>query len=182
MRVDLLYPEECAAIERALKGQYKTIWIIGLSTGLRISDILRLRLSDFEKDRFYIKEKKTGKLRRVYVRKRTRKAVNDYIQTRSSVCSDKLFSVSRQAVWESFKRAGRRAEIHKNIGTHTMRKSYSVGHLRKGFDLDDLQHRLNHSKVCDTIGYITSNSALGLDEYGRKRRTKRKARTQKGKK
>lgn len=182
MRVDLLYPEECAAIERALRGQYKLIWIIGLSTGLRISDILRLKSSDFEKERFYIKEQKTGKWRRVYVRKRTRKAVHEYLQTRSSVSTDRLFSVSRQAVWESFKRAGRRAEISKNIGTHTMRKSYSVGHIGKGFDITDLQRRLNHSRISDTIGYVTPNSALGLDEYGRKRRTKRKARTQKGKK
>ena len=180
MRVDLLYPEECAAIERALRGQYKVIWVIGLSTGLRISDILRLRTSDFEKDRFYIREQKTGKLRRIYVRKRTRKAVHEYLQNRTNVSSDKLFSVSRQAVWESFKRAGRRAEISKNIGTHTMRKSYSVGHIGKGFDIADLQRRLNHSRMSDTIGYITPYSALGLDEHGRKRRTQREARKKKG--
>lgn len=174
MRVDLLYPEECAAIEGALKGQFKVIWIIGLSTGLRISDILRLKPQDFARDRFYIREQKTGKLRRVYVRKKVRKVVRDFATSRSISDSDYLFKASRQAVWCGFKRAAHRAEINKNVGTHSMRKSYSLAHIRKGYDISDLQSRLNHSRLGDTIGYITSNEALGIDETGHKRRKTRK--------
>ena len=174
MRVDLLYPDECAAIERALKGQFRVIWIIGLSTGLRISDILMLKPQNFKGDRFYIREKKTGKLRRVYVRKKVKKVVEDFAASRSINDNDYLFSASRQAVWCGFKRAAHRAEIKKNIGTHSMRKSYSIAHIRKGYDISDLQSRLNHSRLGDTIGYITSNEALGIDETGHKcRKTKK---------
>lgn len=180
MRVDLLFPDECALIEGALKGQTKVIWIVGLSTGLRISDILKLKPGDFDKDRIYIKEQKTGKVRRVYVRKNVRRVVKDFAKARAIGSSDRLFTISRQAVWESFKRASQRAEIHKNVGTHTMRKSYSLEHIRKGFDITDLQNRLNHSRLGDTIGYITSNEALGIDETGhKKRKSRKKARSKK---
>ena len=85
---------------------------------------------------------------------------------------DNLFDVSRQSVWKAFKKAANRAEINTNIGTHTMRKTYSKKYIEKGHNLLELQQRLNHSKIIDTIGYITSNSDLGLDNTGRKKTKK----------
>lgn len=174
MRVDILTREECERIRGTLRGHFRLIWDVGSTTGLRVSDILRLRACDFQKERIYVKEQKTGKLRRVYLRKNVREEVNEYIRANGIKPHSQVFAISRQIVWNSFKRAAKRAGIKKNIGSHSMRKVYSVQHIEKGYDISDLKERLNHSKLVDTIGYLTPNEALGLDEYGRKQNKRAK--------
>lgn len=176
MRVDILNKEQSEQILRYLDLPHSLIWEIGISTGLRISDILTLKANDIIKQYAYIREKKTGKKRRIYVRKSIRLKAMHFIEINHIKPYEKVFLISRQAVWKAFKRASRKAGIATNVGTHSMRKTYSSAYLTKGYTVADLQNRLNHSMVGDTIGYITSNATLGLDEHGeRKKRSKRNA-------
>ena len=174
MRVDLLTDTEAFAIERQLHGQPRLIWLIGCSTGLRVSDILRLQVYQLKKQRLSIKEQKTGKRRRLYIRRKIIEEVLQYQNENNLSDVDLLFNITRQGVWKAFKKAASLAGVQRNIGSHSMRKNYALAHIRKGFDLYDLKERLNHSHLSDTIGYITSNIDLGLDEKGKPRRKGRK--------
>lgn len=159
MRVDILNDNQIKELCKKLKLPHSLIWEIGYTTGLRISDILSMKVKQFYKPNAYVKEKKTGKTRRVYLRKAIREKAIQYAEKNKKTQNERLFKVSRQAVWKAFKRAS--VGINRNVGTHSMRKSYSKKYLKR-HNIYELKKRLNHSILNDTIGYITTNEDLGL--------------------
>ena len=138
MRIDVISSDEAARVQSELKGQYRLIWMIGCATGLRISDILALRVEQLLSDRTTVREIKTGKSRRIYVRKKIRLEVGKYQEEHSIAAGKPLFTVSRQSVWEAFKQAAARAGLRRNVGTHSMRKCYASAYVKKGFGVYDL--------------------------------------------
>lgn len=174
MRVDILTVEQSNEILRYLDLPHSLIWEIGTSTGLRISDILSFKVSDFYKRTVYVREKKTGKRRRIYLRKHIREQGILYAKKMGYKKDSNIFRITRQGAWKAIKRATQKAHISTNVGTHSMRKTYSKNYILKGYSAQDLQNRLNHSRLNDTIGYLTLNSDLGLDDNGRKKRKGRK--------
>lgn len=167
MRVDILSKADALRVRECIRApDVLLIWDIGTSTGLRISDILNIKACQLLKPDAYIKEQKTGKLRRIYVRKNIRCRVKRMIDNGKAPQS-KLFTVSRCQVWRDIKKAAEKAGVETNVGTHTMRKTYAKIYA-KTHGINALQRRLNHDKLGDTLGYITSNTDLGLDKYGRR--------------
>lgn len=176
MRVDILDKTDCEKIADCLQGEMLLIWQIGISTGLRISDILNLKAYQLIKSDIRIHEKKTGKRKRIYISVAIRASVKQMIVKRNIQPYEKVFTVSRQTVWRALKRASVKAGVKTNVGTHTMRKSYSKAYIDKGHSIYELQKKLNHHKFQDTIGYITDNKTLGLDEQGKEVKHGRKNR------
>ena len=81
--------------------KYYTIFLIAISSGLRISDVLGLNISDV-KDRDYVEihEKKTGKYKRFPLNKMVQNAIKSYLIDRekrlieSVTFSEYLYMVS----------------------------------------------------------------------------------------
>lgn len=173
MRVDILTSEQAARVRSCIRSpDVRIIWDIGVSTGLRVSDILTLKASKLTKPDCYLREQKTGKIRRIYIRKSIRSYFMAKIESGAMCPQSRAFSISRSQVWRDIKNAGERAGVKTNIGSHTMRKTYAKTYAKKR-GVYELKKRLNHDKLSDTIGYITSNSDLGLDERGCPRKRKR---------
>lgn len=122
----------------------------------------------------WVRERKTHKRRRIYIQQNIRSQVAEYAARHDLQPNSKIFSVSRQTVWKHIKKAADIEGISTNVGTHTMRKTYSRAYIDKGYSLDDLHERLNHTHLSDTIGYITSNKQLGLDSAGKQRKRGKK--------
>ena len=174
IRVDYLSKEQRKAVADRLQGQYLIIWEIGCSTGLRISDILCLTVRQLTRQYTWVTERKTHKRRRIYIQQNIRSRVAEYAAKHDLQPDSKIFTVSRQTVWKHLKRAAELENICTNVGTHTMRKTYSRAYINKGYSLDDLHERLNHTHLSDTIGYITSNQQLGLDSKGKQKKRGKK--------
>jgi site-specific recombinase XerC len=141
-----------------LKEPYRTIYIIGTSNGLRVSDVIALKKERLSKAKPTIKEIKTGKSKRLYIPSKAR----DYIDTLCTLstndyvfCSkSKSGHISRQAVFKAFKKAATAAGVTDNIGTHTMRKNYAHREYEKSHDLNKVQKKLNHSNPAESALYI----------------------------
>ena len=103
--------------------------VIGLNTGLRIGDIVRLKVGDFKGEYLYLTEGKTSKRKRI--------AVN------TEICQ----------VWRWFKEAKKKCRIRYNIGTHTMRKSLGRK-VNKKHGTDVAQIILGHNNQRDTLQYL----------------------------
>lgn len=161
MRVDKLTKAQAASITDYLRPPYKMIWEIGITTGLRVSDILQLTYHQIQQRDVRIRERKTDKIRRIYIRKHIAQDIALYCIRHKIIDDDRVFAVSRQQVWRAFKRAGARAGIDVNIGSHTMRKTYSALYIQSGHSIRDLQQRLNHDNITDTINYLLSNNEIG---------------------
>lgn len=142
-------------LDKELQSPYSEIWEIGCSTGLRVSDIISLKVGQIRKEKPTIREQKTGKAKRIYIPKRTRdklikrvshKEDNDYVFSSQS----KSGHLTRQAVFKAFKKAG--AGV--NVGTHTMRKNYALKMAHKGKGLQYVQKKLNHQNLGETLLYL----------------------------
>jgi integrase len=131
---------------------------MGINTGLRISDLLPLRVCDVRKqDYIILKEKKTGKQKRFPINNDLMAEILEYTKTMTD--NDYLFPsqkgghLERVRAYEILKEAGDKAGIGE-IGTHTMRKTFGYHFYKKHKDVAMLQKIFNHSAPSVTLRYI----------------------------
>lgn len=137
------------------------MYAIGIYMGLRISDILPLRVRDAKRQYFYFREKKTGKEKRIPINRFIRKLLDDYIQDKKDF--ECLFHspgrpgnqpITRQQAYNIISEAGKRFGIRDGIGTHTMRKTFGYHYYKKTHDVATLMYIFNHSSESMTLRYI----------------------------
>ena len=139
------------------------VFEFGLNSGLRISDILRLKVNQVLDDYISIREQKTGKLKKFPVNKELRKAINEYLNERELNLNDFLFksvrnyldvNIHRSQVGRIFKKAAKNAGITSHVSTHTMRKTFGYHYYKQTKDIVLLQKIFNHSSTHITLRYI----------------------------
>ena len=145
--------------------------VLGLNFALRISDLLKIRVSDvydpdmYPRNRLILREKKTNKENFLAITNSSRDALIDYVKlTRIKFSKDYLFK-SRQGGNRPIDRIQAYRILNKiadkvglsdiNVGTHTLRKTYGY-HVFKRFDLslDQIMLKLNHQSIQSTKRYI----------------------------
>ena len=146
-------------LDKFLKSPYLEIWQIGCATGLRISDIITLKVSQIKTEKPTIHEQKTGKSKRIYIPRKVRAELLKKCADKSDddfVFSSKSSSghLTRQAVFKAFKKASKTAQTKKNIGTHSMRKNYALKQYQKEHNLKYVQTKLNHDNMAETALYL----------------------------
>ena len=157
---DVRRVKQCA--ERMGQQQYLLI-LLGLNTGLRISDLLQITVGDM-RDRGYIvrREQKTGKQTEIRIHPAV---VASIVQMTATRASGELIFASRQAhrhgrpidrstAYRWVEEACRRAGIKGPIGCHTLRKTYGYHFYEQYHDIVTLMHHFNHSSESITLRYI----------------------------
>lgn len=126
--------------------------------GMRIGDVLRLRLSDIIVDggryRLNITEEKTGKRRTFTVPNAIYQFFCDYAQENHIGPNERLFDVSVRQVQHHLKLVCD-ALGYTNISTHSFRKWYATDiYEASGHDIVLVQELLQHSSTAITRRYI----------------------------
>ncbi|WP_437131252.1 site-specific integrase [Peptostreptococcus russellii] len=136
------------------------LFMLGIYTGLRISDILNLRISDVhEKDFIKIKEQKTNKQKIIMVNPILKKALAEYTADKDKddfvIRSRETYnkSISRVRAYQILKEIGNIFGI-KNLGTHSMRKTWGYHYYKQTKDIALLQKAFNHASPAITLRYI----------------------------
>lgn len=135
------------------------LFLLGIYTGLRIKDILKLRVRDVEGWSIYIKEGKTGKMNEIFMPNELKRAIRSYIKGKPK--NEYLFK-SREGknrpitVSMAYAIMRRIAEEFKldRIGCHSLRKTYGYHHYKQYGDVVALMESLNHSDPKITLRYI----------------------------
>lgn len=138
-----------------------TIFVFGIFTGLRISDILNLKVSDVKgKLKTDIVEKKTGKKRTLNLMQLTNQIIT-YLNEEHDGESEWLFSSPRDssrplASHQFYKIMQKTADLLEldYVGTHTLRKTFAYFYYKRTKDLTTLMKILNHSSQSVTLKYI----------------------------
>jgi site-specific recombinase XerD len=151
-------------MKRTLQGRDNCLFIMGINVGLRISDLLDLKIGDvLDKDTVTIKEEKTGKARTFQVNKAAQAAIRDYVGTLKDYKSNwYLFQsrkgenkpITRIAAWQTLNNAALKCGIKSKVGTHTLSKTFGYWAYKQGIDVTLLQQIFNHSAPSITLRYI----------------------------
>lgn len=171
-------------IRTVLKGQSvrnELLFILGINVGLRISDILKLKLSDLVKpNRKTVKEyvtiieKKTSKTKKFYLGDIVVKLIENYLKEYSELDLDSYVFKSRKGTnspitrQQAYRILNDAAEvvgiierdpntgiiISGEIGTHTLRKTFGYHAYQNGTSLELLMDIFNHSSKSQTLRYI----------------------------
>lgn len=142
------------------------LFLIGINSGLRISDILKLKVLDVKnKDYIEITEQKTGKYKRFPITNSFKDYLNEFIYDKSS--DEYLFAskkgnkpITRIQAYRIINNACQEAGITTHIGTHTLRKTFGYHFYKEKKDIALLQCIFNHSAPSVTLRYIGINQDI----------------------
>jgi integrase len=131
------------------------LWLIGCTTGFRVSDLLNLRAGWFTEKRVLdVRETKTGKIRQVAIPKTIWRAIRGKIRLSGIKPEEQIFAgVTRQRAHKLFKTAGEAIGLNQ-IGTHSMRKTYAWNKLIQTRSFEAVQTDLNHKYMSTTFSYL----------------------------
>lgn len=133
------------------------------SAGLRVSELIGLKIQDVNLEGGFIRVIGKGSKERVVpVSRGTIEKIKEYLrdyrnQLLSSRSSDSLFTTSRgkpmtrQRFWQALKGYGKQTGI--DLSPHTLRHSFATHLLEGGADLRSVQKMLGHSDISTTQIY-----------------------------
>ncbi len=144
------------------------------ATGLRVSELIALKVSDVNIDGGFIVcgSASEYKLRVIPCEKRALQALKRYIEdARSRFCyeQDILFAscqgtpLTRQGFWKILKGYAAKADIDKDITPNMIRHSFAAHMVDNGADLKSVQELLGHADISTTQVYL-KNQPDGLKE------------------
>jgi integrase len=169
--------KKIAQIKNQLRGQCRfrdlLLFVVGINTALRISDLLTLRIGHFideqkrVRQRFWIHEQKRGKRHEVVLNNSIQEAFEEYLAAYPGVDQDPdhfIFfntkannfseSIKRGQAWKSITAICREVGVRGNFGTHSLRKTWGYHARMQGVDLALIMHKLNHESIAYTKRYL----------------------------
>lgn len=137
------------------------MFVLGINSGLRVSDILKLTVEDVRDGVVSIREKKTGKKKQFALSETCTKAIKHYLKA-TGLTTGTLFPsrkdtnkpITTKYAWLILKKAADWVGIKENIGTHTMRKTFGYLAFQNGADILEIMQCLNHSDPAVTMRYV----------------------------
>lgn len=159
MKSGFMYKDQSGQ-ERKFKPNDKvaTALVVEANLGLRISDILALRLKDIVKDgdryRLDISEQKTGKTRYFTVPGEIYRYLENYTLKNNIKSTARIFNVTERAVQKQLKLVADYLGLT-GIGTHSFRKFFATQvYLDNGYNIELVRTLLQHSNSTITQRYI----------------------------
>lgn len=138
------------------------------ATGIRVSELISLQLTDVNMRAGSIICRDRNKERIIPFGKAAKKALAKYLNgTREEMLENKkadaLFvncsgqPMSRQGFWKLIKYYAKKADIKADITPHTLRHSFAAHLVENGADLKSVQEMLGHSDISTTQIYANLN-------------------------
>lgn len=134
------------------------------ATGIRVTELIDLDISDVNLDAGVVRCRSRDKERYIPMYPKAVKALDDYITlVRPHMISlpdeNSLFvnvsgeRMSRQGFWKIMKHYQKKANIDKEITPHTLRHSFAAHLLENGADIHAIQEMLGHADISSTQIY-----------------------------
>ncbi len=158
--------EAMKKILRAGGKRNEMLFVLGINSALRISDLLSLAVSDILDENGKVREvvslseRKTGKNKLFPLNEAAKKVIAEYVEEARPDREAALFpsrkggkAISRIQAWEILKNAAEEVGIP-NVGTHTLRKTFGYHVYMRTNNLGLVQKLLNHRSSSETLKYI----------------------------
>lgn len=147
-------------LEKSIERRDKAMIEILYATGMRISELVNLKITDLDSNRSVLKVfGKGSKERLVPYGEKAADALNIYLKERNnSKCKEIFLSnrgtkITRGAFWKRIKIYIIRENLKPTISPHTLRHAFATHLLNRGADLRSVQILLGHSDLSTTQIY-----------------------------
>ena len=149
-------PDSNIKIEKRDKAMIEMLY----ATGMRISELVNLKITDVDMQRCVVKVLGKGsKERLIPFGEEAYEALNNYLSDRDESSSKEVFlsnrktKISRVAFWHRIKFYLVRENLKQTISPHTLRHAFATHLLNRGADLRSVQLLLGHSDLSTTQIY-----------------------------
>ena len=172
--------------QRQIARRNKMLFLMAINIGLRASDLVQLRWSYFYKNDMTFKEsyvlqpkkqKKAGKFVKIFFNKTVKKTIESYVNDYPvESLDDYLFKsrkgdnpITERALWKIIVDVAADAGVDKNVGSHSLRKTWARTIYDRATDKSEalvmLQECLRHSDSLTTLRYIAIMDEEKKDMY-----------------
>jgi len=160
-----------------LKGiRDKAMLEFAYATGMRVTEIISLEVSDVNFEQSYVICRTGYKARNIPLGSISLKALKDYMEKARPILiknedEKTLFvningkKLTRQGFWKIVKYYKEQAHIDKDITPHVLRHSFATHLLQNGADLKAIQTMLGHSDISSTQVYMQFQNDALKDVY-----------------
>lgn len=138
------------------------LFLTGINSGLRVGDIVTLRVKDVQGWYIKVKEQKTKKIKKIKMTKNLKKEMREFVegkplhhyifQSRNGTNQHLSTGMAYRVIKDAAEDLG-----IDNIGTHSMRKTFGYHYYKKYKDVATLMTMFNHSSPAITLRYIGIN-------------------------
>jgi integrase len=142
------------------------LFVFGINTGIRVSDLLSLKVSDVwdgesMKEFLYIDDEKGKQPKAFFLNNSVKQELERYLYLNDLKNEDYLFKskkdslpISRQQAYRIIHNAAKKVGVEGKVGTHTLRKTFGYHAYRKGIAISILMSIYNHHTPGETLRYI----------------------------
>lgn len=147
------------------------------SSGLRVSELINLELSDIDLNNNYVRCFGKGSKERIvpigeYSSKYLSIYINEYRDSmKKGYYTEKIFlnnhgkEMTRQGFFKIIKKIAKDKDINKNITPHMLRHSFATHLLNNGAELRTIQEMLGHSSISTTQIYTNVTNDILKENY-----------------
>lgn len=131
-----------------------------ISSGVRVSELRNLKISDIFRRSVSVKRGKGQKYRVTFISHEAEEAIQAYLKQRHPSAEDYLFPnpagnhLSRVVVAKRVRLYATKASLQKRVTVHTLRHTFATLYLDSGGRIEDLQQILGHSDLKTTMLYL----------------------------
>lgn len=160
----LLNEDELARLFNSIQNKkHKAILFTAYSAGLRVSEVVNLKLADIDGKRMqiHVRHAKGKKDRYVNLSPVLLDILRQYVKMVSPAPKEYLFESEQtgkayptRTVQQIFTNGKKKAGIMKEVGIHSLRHSFATHLLDKGTDVVLIQKLLGHNDIKTTLRYL----------------------------
>jgi len=167
--------KKIAQIKNLLRGQRRyrdlLLFVVGINTALRISDLLQLRVVHLKGDRqhvkrrLWIREQKRGKRHEITINNRVRGVFEEFLEAYSGIAENPkhfLFfntkiknyavQIKRDQAWKFITSICGDVGLRGNYGTHSLRKTWGYHARMRCVDLAGFKPAVSKAWLCGDSG------------------------------
>lgn len=166
-KVELLLSQPCCTDAKGIRD--KAMLEVLYATGIRVSELIALKVEDINLSLEYIRCGKIGRIRMIPIGTEAKKALQNYsahargdlIRSADEPCLFVNYSgtpMTRQGFWKIIKSYANKAGIKDDITPHILRHSFAAHMIENGADLSAVQEMLGHSDISTTQVYVKASN------------------------
>lgn len=130
-------------------------FLLAYASGLRVSEVLRVRREDFRGNSIFISQSKYGVERMVPIPKGWKQDFNKYLP----------LGITARTLERMFKRYASYAHLPNYYTFHSLRHGFATRSLESGVPINQVQALLGHANIATTNVYTKANPIDALKSY-----------------